>query len=255
MESNTGLVAPRKKAVSNWLKFGLPIAVAVILAAVLGGVLGSRAAKNKNSSTSSSGSSSDPAAASSAVSAKNAVGIFPTATDSEFEVPIYPSTVSSIQIIDLHNPLVYQTNTAAFSTPTFNSAAKNTWPEDPFQPSNPSPTITRTDRPRLIAPAYKWEALPSLIQSDPYLTSWNNTIFGNASDYYSSPVVVYFDDGSSGILDVARAVKERVKAFSYVFRMTNDTKWVDRCWEELQVGIFLFFAVYFYSFASECSRQ
>ena len=42
-------------------------------------------------------------------------------------------------------------------------------------------------------------------------------------------------DGSSGILDNCRYVKERVKAFAYVYRMTNDTKWVDRTWAELQV--------------------
>lgn len=43
-------------------------------------------------------------------------------------------------------------------------------------------------------------------------------------------------DGDSGILDNARDVKRRIKAFAYVYRMTNDTKWVDRAWAELQVG-------------------
>jgi hypothetical protein len=28
----------------------------------------------------------------------------------------------------------------------------------------------------------------------------------------------------------------RIKAFAYVYRMTNDTKWVDRCWAEVQVS-------------------
>jgi hypothetical protein len=41
-------------------------------------------------------------------------------------------------------------------------------------------------------------------------------------------------DGSSGILDNAREIKMRIKAFSYVARMTNDTKWVDRAWAEIQ---------------------
>lgn len=94
----------------------------------------------------------------------------------------------------------------------------------------------RSDRPRLIAPAYKWQTLPALIQNDPYLQGWNETIFGNATTYYSQVPVVYFLDGDSGILDNAREVKERIKAFAYVFRMTNDTKWVDRAWTELQVS-------------------
>jgi hypothetical protein len=41
-------------------------------------------------------------------------------------------------------------------------------------------------------------------------------------------------DGGSGILDVSRQVKLRLKAFSYVYRMTNDTKWADRAWLELE---------------------
>lgn len=53
------------------------------------------------------------------------------------------------------------------------------------------------------------------------------------------PPVAYVVDGASGILDVSRQVKMRLKAFSYVYRMTNDTKWVDRAWSELQVGYLL----------------
>lgn len=46
-------------------------------------------------------------------------------------------------------------------------------------------------------------------------------------------------DGDSGILDNARDVKRRIKAFAYVYRMTNDTKWVDRAFLELQVSVTL----------------
>jgi len=42
-------------------------------------------------------------------------------------------------------------------------------------------------------------------------------------------------DGDSGILDNARQCKQRIKAFSYVYRLTKDTRWVDRVWVELQV--------------------
>ncbi|KDQ63447.1 hypothetical protein JAAARDRAFT_29468 [Jaapia argillacea MUCL 33604] len=206
-----------KKGVSNWIKIGVPVAILVIIGAVVGGVVGSR----HHSSASGAASSQNPAAAASSVaSVKNAVGIYPTGTNSQYMLPLYPST----------------TNTAAFTSPTFvesNNAAVS-WPSDPFQPANPSPTNLRTDRPRLIAPAYKWAALPQLIQNDPYLKSWNATIFGNATEYYNLPVVQYFMDGDSGILDNARYIKQRVKAFAYVYRMTNDTKWVDRTFQELQ---------------------
>ena len=95
--------------------------------------------------------------------------------------------------------------------------------------------MVRTDRPRLIAPAYKWEALPKLIPNDPYLQFWNDSIFGNATEYFDLDPVEYHLDGGSGILDNAREIKMRVKAFAYVYRMTNDTKWVDRAYKELQV--------------------
>ena len=101
----------------------------------------------------------------------------------------------------------------------------------------------RPDRPRLIAPAYKWQALPTLIKNDPYLQGWNDTIFGNATTYFSLPPVVYFMDGDSGILDNARNVKMRIKAFAYVYRMTNDTKWVDRAWAEIKVSYIRFMHV------------
>ena len=123
------------------------------------------------------------------------------------------------------------------------TSSQTTWPADPFQPSNPSVQNTRPDRPRLIAPTYKWQALPTLIQNDPYLKGWNDTIFGNATSYYSLVPVVYFLDGDSGILDNARDVKMRIKAFAYVYRMTNDTKWVDRAWAELQVSCIHFMHV------------
>jgi hypothetical protein len=84
--------APRRKPKNkNWLKIVVPLIVLIVIAgAVVGGIFGSR--KSKASSGASSGSGS---AASSAVSVKNSVGRFATATDSEFMVPLYPSTVSS----------------------------------------------------------------------------------------------------------------------------------------------------------------
>ncbi|KAI0361394.1 hypothetical protein OH77DRAFT_1443806 [Trametes cingulata] len=220
---STGFISPHasKKRTSNWVKIGIPVGLVVVAAAVVGIVLGVRA--HKSSSASSSGGSSAEAQASQAASVKNEIGMFATATDSQYLLPLYPST----------------TNTAAYTTPTFNPSndAALAWPSDPFQPANPSPTEVRTDRPRLIAPSYKWQALPALIKNDPYMKFWNDTIFGNATAYFDLPVVQYFMDGDSGILDNAREIKMRIKAFAYVYRMTNDTKWVDRAYKELQNAV------------------
>jgi len=220
--------APVKKGTSPWLKFGLPLLVLVIIGAVVGGVVGSRSGGGDKSASSSSsngggGGGGNSGDASSAVSAKSKMGRYATATNSFYEVPIYPST----------------TNTAVFTSPTFISSnnAKLAWPKDSFQPSNPDPTQVRPDRPRLLAPAYKWAALPTLIENDPYLKGWNDTIFGNATDYYNAQPVPYYMDGGSGILDNAREVKMRVKAFAYVYRMTNNTKWADRLYKELENAV------------------
>lgn len=130
-----------------------------------------------------------------------------------------------------------QTSTL-YSKPQFNPSNKaKAWPEDSFKPGSPVVQSVRPDRPRLFAPASKWAALPALIAADPYLKHWNATIFLNATQYYSQNPVPYFMDGPSGILDNAREIKQRVKAFAYAYRMSNDTKWVNRCWQELQVSI------------------
>lgn len=210
-----------KKSNKKWIIIGI-VAIVVILAAVLGGVFGSRAAKNNSSGGSSGGSTGDENVADPEVSksVKLELGRFATATNSQYLVPVYPST----------------TNTAFFTSPTF-AASAQTWPEDTFKPASPNVLNVRPDRPRLLAPQYKWATLPDLIRLDPYMQGWNDTIFRNATEYEARGPVRYFMDGDSGILDVAREVKQRIKAFGYVYRMTNSTKWSDLAWAELQNAV------------------
>lgn len=100
--ASTGYITPQpapKKGLSKWIKIGVPLLVLATIAAVIGGVLGSRAKKSvgtNSSNGSSTGSSTGEAAASSVASVKLEIGRFATATDSEFMMPIYPSTVSSL---------------------------------------------------------------------------------------------------------------------------------------------------------------
>jgi hypothetical protein len=93
--ASTGYIAPtsrQKSGASKWIKIGIPVAIIVIAAAVVGGILGSRA--HHNSASTLAASPNTPAGASQAVSAKNAIGRFATATNSEYMLPIYPATVS-----------------------------------------------------------------------------------------------------------------------------------------------------------------
>jgi hypothetical protein len=91
---STGYLAggPVKRRMSPWIKFGIPIAVLVIVGAVVGGVVGSRKSNNNTSSNAANnGGNVNPSAA---VSAKNNVGRFAISTDTDYFMPVYPSTVS-----------------------------------------------------------------------------------------------------------------------------------------------------------------
>lgn len=88
-----------KKGTSKWVKVGIPIVVILIIAVGVGvGVGVTRNKNNNNSAVSGGGDNSPSGAASSAVNAKNSLGRFPTATNTDFFMPEYPSTVSSFHI-------------------------------------------------------------------------------------------------------------------------------------------------------------
>ncbi|GAA5880284.1 hypothetical protein JCM1840_007115, partial [Sporobolomyces johnsonii] len=204
-----------------WL-VGAIVLSCIILAAVLGGVLGSRAADhdhNKNNNVDGgSNSAASQAATMTKGSANNAV--YPTATD-QFGNPMYPTTTGSAKI----------------ASPTVISNASLSCGSDPY--TNASLTNIRNEHPLLIAPAYKWECLSKQIAGDSYMSYWNDTIFQNATIYYNDPPTNYSIDGClscSGVLDVARQVQLKIKHYAYAYKLSNDTKWVDRTWLELQTA-------------------
>lgn len=107
--------------------------------------------------------------------------------------------------------------------------------DDDTQPSWDKPR----SHPRLMAPGYMWKCLPQRIAHDGYLTLMNESVFINATAWYEMPPTNYSIDGGyagSGILDVAREVQRRVRAWAYAYRSTGDSKWVDRTWTELHVA-------------------
>ena len=80
------------------------------------------------------------------------------------------------------------------------------------------------------------QPVPAMIPKDPYLKGWNDTIFGNATAVLNAPVKKFVLDGSSGALDIAREIKERVKNLAYAYRMSNDSVYAERIWAELLVS-------------------
>lgn len=91
---SSGYLPPQKpkKGVSNWIKIGVPVLILVIIGVVVGVVVG---VKKHNDDNAAASSNNPSAAASSAINEKNSVGRFPTATDTNYFMPIYPSTVRS----------------------------------------------------------------------------------------------------------------------------------------------------------------
>ncbi|MBW0476167.1 hypothetical protein O181_015882 [Austropuccinia psidii MF-1] len=211
--------APKQKT-KPWVKFGLPIAlVAIIIAAILGGILGAHSSKDSSKSPTFSAVASASGAGASAGKDLHQV-LF--SGYSSYGVPQYPQSA----------------NQFFNSPPSFSSSNALSWGTDPNQPDQSGSSV-RQDHPRLFAPAYKWARLPALIQNDPYLASWNATIFLNATMFYNLPPTNYSIDGGyagSGVLDVAREVQLRLKHWAYAYKLSNDTKWADRAWRELQVA-------------------
>lgn len=207
------------------------LAAIVVLAAVLGGVFGSRASDNgssKNNAAAADNGNANAAAASGSGVANPATrtkgsandAIVPTHTDA-FGNPMYPTT----------------TGNAKIAQPTFVSNAAMSCPQE--DTSGLSLQTPKKTHPLLIATENKWSCLPQLIAGDSYMSYWNDTVFRNATKFYDDEPVQYVEDGGlggSGVLDPARRVQLRVKHWTYAYKLTNDTKWVDRTWQELQVA-------------------
>ncbi|KAG8951379.1 hypothetical protein FRC04_006150 [Tulasnella sp. 424] len=122
---------------------------------------------------------------------------------------------------------------AASATPAYATGVVGPGGRDSFQPANPQPTIMRPDRPRLIAPAYQFAALPAAIASNSYLQTFDNAIMSNANQIAtSSPVSP--SANATGPYDVSREVKMNIKTLAYAYRMTSSQEFLTRVWAEIQ---------------------
>jgi hypothetical protein len=93
--------------------------------------------------------------------------------------------------------------------------------------------------PRLFAMQHRWDEISDGIAVDAYLQYWNNSIFAAAKEFYIQPTAQYTVDGSlygNGVLDVARQVQLKIKHWAYAYRMTKESHWRDRVWEEILVA-------------------
>ncbi|KAL1410604.1 hypothetical protein Q8F55_004621 [Vanrija albida] len=247
--------SPKKSRKGLWIILGLILAVVIIVGAVLGGVLGSRASKKNSDNTSShdnSGSGGDKGSNTGAHGTN-----FPTGTKGAAEgntaLPSLLSFFGTNRAVEtqtgangqIYLPIATDTYgnpgyatgtfTAGLAAPTHDAApgTNGAWPADDTQVSKSSIRA----HPRIIAPKYKWDALKNgLIAGDPYLSFWNATIVANATSYLGGETVRYAEDGGltgSGILDVSREIKLRIKNLGYAWQITGNHAFVDQAWAEL----------------------
>lgn len=126
----------------------------------------------------------------------------------------------------LHESSAYRSPTATFVEPSAYS--------DPSVFTTDNAYHVQNSHPRLFATTEMWSHLPVLIESDPYLARWNQTIFDNAQDLHDKPTVKSPSRlGGSGKLDEAREVQLRLKHWAYVYRLTKQSRWKNRIWQEI----------------------
>jgi hypothetical protein len=125
------------------------------------------------------------------------------------------------------------------SEPAVDDSEFLSWGLDSKTPQTSTLHNVQVEHPRLFAISNRWTRLLVLIERDPYLRMWNSSIFMKAEALYVEPSLEYSINGGltgNGVLDVARQLQHRVKNWAYAYRMSNDTKWVDRTWQELLVA-------------------
>jgi hypothetical protein len=132
----------------------------------------------------------------------------------QYGIPIYNSALPSYPAILLPN------ETLSWGIPLESSSGDD----------------VKSTHPRLIATNDHWRRLPAIILVDPYLAHWNESIFSKAAQLSAELPVAYNLDGGNGVLDTAREVQLRIKHWAYAFRLSNDTRWKDRIWDELLVA-------------------
>lgn len=231
--ANTYSYAKPKRGISKWILFGVPLLLLVIAGAVVGGVVGSRDSKhNKSSSGGSTGSGSGSVGSGVQPNIQGAVlsAAQQAAKNGGNNMLFYQGT-------DPYGNPAYVPSQVDTATAAYNGKAHNQTCSDSWTPTN-SLTDLRP-HPRIMTTQAEWDCLPTKIQNDAYLTFWNSTIFANATAWASEPPVAYVADGGytgSGILDVSRNVQQRVKAWSYAYKLSNNTYFKDRLYYELNVA-------------------
>jgi len=131
-----------------------------------------------------------------------------------------------------HGVPIYNSSADPSSAPRFLSSAQQL----PFSPAGSSLEQLKVllTHPRLFASAEKWKSLEELTKKDPYLHSWNHSIFKLAEQQLHQSSPAYVVDGTNGVLDIARTVQLRIKLWCYAYHLSGGhVQWKNLVWNEL----------------------
>lgn len=87
--------------------------------------------------------------------------------------------------------------------------------------------------PRILATAEDFERIKENLKTDSRLSEWTANVISIADKYLSvEPQSVHYSDGA--MLEVAHSIGNRLLALSYAWKITGDTKYAKRAWEEME---------------------
>lgn len=91
----------------------------------------------------------------------------------------------------------------------------------------------RAEHPRLLATKDDFLRLKQVVQDNPVAQKWFRDLLADAEKLREQAPVVYEIPDGKRLLAVSRRTKQRVLLLGLVYRITEEQKWADRLWLEL----------------------
>lgn len=106
---------------------------------------------------------------------------------------------------------------------------------DPPQPRDVLANL-RAGHPRLLIPDGDWAAVKTRMEQHQYTQDAFTRVQDRADDYLTAPVETYEIPDGLRLLATSREVLKRVYHLAFAYRMTDDTRYVDRAYQELEAA-------------------
>jgi len=107
-----------------------------------------------------------------------------------------------------------------------------------MQESNQTGSLNtlKTEHPRLLADAARFERVRELVKSDPQAKAWFASVVKQAEKIMGEPVVAYEIPDGKRLLAMSRRLVDRTFALGLVWQVTRDRKVLERAWQELSAA-------------------